>query len=338
LNGEKSTSTVQASGSRYIQDMDILTDLFRESGLRRRLLDLRELPAQRGLRFPCERSVGFHVVVSGTAYIHAPGESTPIELQAGDVAVMARGCEHVLTTGPRLKGLPVATIELDGPERATQSAETTLVSGAYQLWNTPVHPFFAQLPAWFVLRAERSSTLSPVALTVAMLADEARSDALGRDTVLHGLLDVLFTQLLRLIVEEQGDTGAGFGHAIRDPHIRQVVTLLHREYARDWTLDALARAVGLSRSVLAERFRVNMGDTPLAYLRTVRLQRAMRLLAEGAQTIEQVAVAVGYQDAFGFSKAFKKAVGESPGEFRKRNAAEEGLPWRLPASEAVGTG
>jgi AraC-like DNA-binding protein len=212
------------------------------------------------------------------------------------------------------------------------------VSGAYQLWNAPVHPFFNELPAWFTLRAERAPSLGPVPLTVAMLADEARRDGLGRETVMHGLLDVLFTQLLRVLVEQRGGEGCGWSQAVREPHVRQAVMLLHREFARDWTLDALARAVGLSRSVLAERFRDAMGDTPLAYLRTVRLQRAMRLLVDGAQTLEQVALEVGYHDAFGFSKAFKKAVGESPGEFRKRNIAERDIPWRLPASDAVGAG
>jgi AraC-like DNA-binding protein len=318
--------------------MDVLTDLFRESGLKRRLLDLHHLPAGRALRFPCERSVGFHVVLKGAVYVHAPGEASPIALAAGDIAIMARGCEHVLSVSPSLDRIPVDDLTLAPAWRASDEGETALVSGAYQLWNTPLHPFFSELPSWFVLRAERAPSLSPVALTVAMLAEEARRDALGRETVLHGLLDVLFTQLLRVIVEQRGAEASGWSHAVREPHIRQAVTLLHQEYAREWTLEELARAVGLSRSVLAERFRSLMGDTPLAYLRTIRLQRAMRLLADGTQTLEQVALAVGYQDAFGFSKAFKKAVGESPGEFRRRNVAEADIPWRLRAGDAVGAG
>lgn len=320
--------------------MDVLTDLFRESGLRRRLLDLHQLPVGRGLRFPCDRSVGFHVVVSGTLYIHAPGEPSPLELKAGDIAIMARGCVHTLSESPRITGLPIDDITLAPDWRAHggDTGNVSVVSGAYQLWNAPVHPFFSELPAWFVMRADRAPSLGPVQLTVAMLADEARRDGLGRETVMHGLLDVLFTQLLRVLVEQRGGEGCSWSQAIREPHVRQAVMLLHQEFARDWTLDALARAVGLSRSVLAERFRESMGDTPLAYLRTVRLQRAMRLLVDGSQTLEQVALEVGYHDAFGFSKAFKKAVGESPGEFRKRNIAERDIPWRLPASDAVGAG
>jgi AraC-like DNA-binding protein len=318
--------------------MDVLTDLFRESGLRRRLLDLHHVPTDRALRFPCDRSVGFHVVVAGTAYVHLPDDPAPIELGPGDIVFMARGAVHLLSTTAQLRGLPIEDITLARNWRGEGTGACSMVSGAYQLWNAPVHPFFSELPTSFVLRAERTPRLSAVGLTVAMLAEEAQHEALGRETVLHGLLDVLFTHLLRAIVEAQGAGAAGWSHAIREPHIRQAVTLLHEEYARDWTLETLARAVGLSRSVLAERFRTAMGDTPLAYLRTVRIQRAMRLLIDGGQTLEQVALAVGYHDAFGFSKAFKKSVGESPGEFRRRDAAERDIPWRLLDTDAVGAG
>ena len=53
--------------------MDILSDLLREAGLRRRLLDVHGVPDDRALRFPCDRSVGFHIVLEGTLYIHTRG-------------------------------------------------------------------------------------------------------------------------------------------------------------------------------------------------------------------------------------------------------------------------
>ena len=63
---------------------------------------------------------------------------------------------------------------------------------------------------------------------------------------------------------------------MRDPLVRRAVAALHEDCARAWTLEDLALHAGLSRTVLAERFRTAMDDTPLAYLRTVRMQRAMR--------------------------------------------------------------
>jgi transcriptional regulator GlxA family with amidase domain len=74
-----------------------------------------------------------------------------------------------------------------------------------------------------------------------------------------------------------------------------------------------------------------MGDTPMNYLRTVRMQSAQRLLSETALNLEQVATEVGYQDAFSFSKVFKRVTGESPRDFRRRNEEDNRSPWRFQA-------
>lgn len=119
---------------------------------------------------------------------------------------------------------------------------------------------------------------------------------------------------------------------MHDPQIRQALVLLHDDCARTWTLGALAQQCGLSRTGLAERFRKAMNDTPLNYLRTVRIQNAMRLLSETEQTLEQVAQAVGYQDAFSFSKAFKRTVGIAPRAFRSQDTQDQAQPWRFKAA------
>lgn len=333
--------------------VDLLSDLFQEAGLQRRLLDLSRLTPHRALRFPCERSIGLHVVTQGRAWVHAPSLEAPLALEAGDIAVMGRGCTHVLAASADLATTEVATIAPRGlatggnatatadaardaaPDTARGSAPdtapdgTTVISGAYQLWHTPVHPFFSDLPPWHVLRAGRLAQLGPLPLTLALLDEEVRRHDLGAQTVVHALLDVVFTFLLRALVEERGHAGAGWSQAVHDPQVRRAIAALHEDVARAWSLDDLARIAGLSRTGFAERFRSVMGDTPLAYLRDVRMQRAMRLLSETDDKLEAVAAAVGYQDAFGFSKVFKRIVGTTPKAFRLRDALEREMPWRL---------
>ena len=328
LNGHSFAFHVQSSGL-----MDLLTDLLHQTGLRRRLLDLRRLSAGSALRFPCERSIGLHVVTHGQAWVHADSLDDPLALQAGDIAVMARGCHHVLSMLPTLPAgdeLPSATVWTASPAGDDEAAAASaVISGAYQLWNTPLHPLFGEMPAWFVLRGDSLPRLGPLALTVALLDEEVNQRRLGADTIVHGLLDVIFTYVLREIVARQGGAQAGWSHAVADPPVRAVVALMHEDCAHPWTLEELAARAGLSRTVLAERFRTAMGETPLAYLRTVRMQKAMRILAGTTRTLEQVAQAVGYQDAFGFSKVFKRSVGLSPREFRLRDAQEQAMPWRF---------
>ncbi len=316
--------------------MDLLTDLLQQAGLRRRLLDSRRLDAGAALQFPCERSMGLHVVTQGQVWVHAPSLDEPLALAAGDIAVMARGCHHVLSTRPELhrrEAIPLASVwappDDDAPLPPADAGASQVISGAYQFWNEPLHPFFRELPAWFVLRGDSLPRLGPLALTVALLDEEAKQRRLGADTIVHGLLDVIFTYALREIVARNGTAAGGWSHAVADAAVRRAVATMHEDCAHPWTLEELAARAGLSRSVLAERFRSAMGDTPLAYLRTVRLQKAMRLLSETSHHLEQVAREVGYQDAFGFSKVFKRTLGLSPREFRQRDASEQAQPWRF---------
>ena len=90
-NGHSSTFHVQSSA------MDLLSDILQDAGLRRRVLGLRELPADVALRFPCDKSIGLHVVVQGPVHVHAPTLESPLALARGDIAVMARGCDHALS-------------------------------------------------------------------------------------------------------------------------------------------------------------------------------------------------------------------------------------------------
>ena len=307
--------------------MDLLSDILQDAGLRRRVLGLRAIPAELALRFPCEKSIGLHVVVQGPVHLHAPGLAEPLALATGDVAFMARGCEHLLSVGPSLAGLQVQTISHEfGPVQAQASV---VVGGAYQLWNTPLHPLFAELPPWTVLRADARPPLGPLALAAGLMAQEIRAAEPGTDSIVQGLLDVVFTYALREIAAERGQAGPGWSHAARDPQVRRALTLMHERSAHPWTLEELAQQAGLSRTALAERFRDAMGDTPLNHLRVLRMQRAMRLLAETDRKLEAVAAEVGYQDAFSFSKVFKRTVGVSPKAFRQRDAADKQLPWRL---------
>lgn len=314
--------------------MDLLADLFRDAGLRRRLLDVRPLGDGHPLRFPCDRSVGFHVVLDGTLYIHGPGLVAPLTLRAGDIAVMGRGTDHLLaTTAARPRGEPVLAAHWAGDPPSAVAAR--VVSGAYQLWHAPIHPLLTALPPWFVLEADRPSVQRPIGLLVSLLADEAASHAVGRDTVMHALLDALFAHLMReLLARGAAEVPRGTGWA-DEPTVRQALSLLHGDVARNWTLAELAREAGASRSALAERFHAAVGEPPLAYLRTVRVQRAMRRLIETSDGLEAVAHAVGYGDAFSFSKAFKRVVGMSPGEFRRQDLAEQQQPWRFGAESSV---
>ncbi len=316
--------------------MDLLTQVLHDAGLVRRLLDLRRLAETHALRFPCERSIGLHVVTQGQLWLHAPALPAPVALGTGDIAFMARGCTHVLSTDAVLRDRSIAEVTgvastIDARAIGDDDSRTGshVLSGAYQLWHTPLHPLLSQLPPWFILRAAEIPQLAPLALAVGLMRTELDAPELGSQSILHGLLDAVFAYVLREVLQRQASTA---GIVLRDASVQQAVALMHDDCAQPWTLEALAARVGLSRTGFAARFRDAVGDTPLQYLRTIRMQHAMRLLSETSHSLEQLALAVGYHDAFSFSKVFKRTVGVSPRDFRRRDAEERASPYRFAAS------
>jgi AraC-like DNA-binding protein len=311
--------------------MDLLTDLLRQAGLKRRLLDMREI-GRRAVRFPCDRSVGIHVVVRGAVYLHARELPSALHLTAGDIAIMARGCRHIVSPQPQPEshGEPLEAEAWQGGGTGDPPGPL-LISGAYEFWNAPIHPFFNQLPAWFVLRNDAFARFGPLAQTLSLLEDELQRERLGSETIIDGLFDVVVTYALREVVAQNYGDRPGWFMAVQDPQIRQAVQLMHQEAARDWSLEELAKRCGMSRTAFAARFRNTMGHPPLAYLRTLRMQMAIRLLSETSGTLEQVAGEVGYRDAFSFSKVFRRTVGVAPRDFRMAMARSKGRDADRPA-------
>jgi AraC-like DNA-binding protein len=101
------------------------------------------------------------------------------------------------------------------------------------------------------------------------------------------------------------------------------LNLLHGNPAADWTLDELAKLVGLSRSTLAQRFTHLIGQPPMQYLTRWRMQLAAGLLVSGREPISRIAEAVGYDSEAAFNRAFRRTVGPPPAAWRQAQIAPE---------------
>jgi AraC-like DNA-binding protein len=88
--------------------------------------------------------------------------------------------------------------------------------------------------------------------------------------------------------------------------------------ARDVALDDLAGLVGLNRYYFCHAFRCATGYTPHQWLTKLRMDLARQLLAEPPLRIIDVALAVGYQTPSAFAARFRKAIGVTPTEFRRK--------------------
>jgi transcriptional regulator GlxA family with amidase domain len=162
-----------------------------------------------------------------------------------------------------------------------------------------------------------------------MLSAEAESSAPGAEEVVTRLADAMLTQALRLALIDLHAEDQGRVRALGDPQIAEAVALIHNQPERAWAVGELAAEVALSRSEFAARFRELVGESPLRYLTRTRLAHAAALLRTTDAPLAQIAAQTGYATAFSFSKAFKRAFGLAPGEYRGQ--ANEG-----PKLEVVG--
>ena len=105
--------------------------------------------------------------------------------------------------------------------------------------------------------------------------------------------------------------------APRDTQVGRAIQLMQNELTKRWTVNELARRVGLSRAAFARRFVAETGDTPARFLARQRLMRARELLHESDAGLAQIAAQVGYDSEFAFNRAFKRLMHIAPGTFRK---------------------
>ena len=137
--------------------------------------------------------------------------------------------------------------------------------------------------------------------------------------MLARLSELTFVETVRRYIESLPAAETGWLAGLRDPVVGRALAALH-EGARDpWTVERLARVVGVSRSVLAERFAGMVGQPPMQYLALWRMQLASRLLLDGSH-VAAAADAVGYESEAAFSRAFKKMIGDPPALWRRKTA------------------
>jgi transcriptional regulator GlxA family with amidase domain len=137
----------------------------------------------------------------------------------------------------------------------------------------------------------------------------------------------MFVEIIRRHLEALPPGSIGWLAGLRDPQIGAALRLIHARPAEGWSLERLAREVGLSRSIFSDRFTHYVKISPMQYLAHWRLQLAGRLLEQSGVSIAQAGARVGYESEAAFNRAFKKFVGVPPGTWRKeRLTALEAKP------------
>jgi AraC-like DNA-binding protein len=271
-----------------------------------------------------DRVIEYHLIARGSCWGHLIGEE-PIRLGEGDLIVFPQGDPHVLSSTPGMRAAPDMAVFARGAAPLPLVYElggggpdhVRIVCCFMGFDERPFNPLLASLPRMIHVRAAEGTPASGWQTTLVNIAlSESRSGREGAENVLARLSELMFVEAIRHHLATLHPVEKGWLAGLRDPVVGQALAVLHGQASADWTVESLARTVGVSRSVLAERFTEMVGQPPMQYLALWRMQLASRQLIDGGQVAE-VANAVGYESEAAFSRAFKKAVGQSPVTWRR---------------------
>ena len=315
--------------------MDVLSDALRVIRLKGALFLHAEfgepwcVAAPRGAElgrgvWPARQQVAIcHLVVEGRCWVALDGREA-LALEAGDAVVLPQGHAHLLGSG--LRHAPPSAgdavhLELPSLARARyggRGAGTVVVCGWFAYERNVASPIMAALPPVFRSRLRGRSSAAWLEPSIRYAVEEASSARPGAGVVADKLAEVLFVEALRGYVEGLPERQTGWLAALRDAVVARGIGLLHERPAEAWTVASLARAVNVSRTVLAERFAALIGVPPMQYLTQWRVSLAARLLRDSTLTLSRIAQQVGYESEAAFSRAFKREYGLPPGAWRRR--------------------
>lgn len=103
-----------------------------------------------------------------------------------------------------------------------------------------------------------------------------------------------------------------------DKRVLSAVNYVEQHYTEDFDVSLLAELCFISQAQLFRLFKKEVGETPIEYRTTLRIQRAKDLLGDEECRIGDVADILGFESIYYFSRAFKKRVGVSPSEYRRK--------------------
>ena len=282
----------------------------------------------------------FHLLTDGRGYVHVEEDDRPIPLTAGDVVVFPHDNPHIMRNGPVVKPVndgkgidegirQVLSLGLKVLRMGGGGAITKFICGYMTCEPHLCQVVLGGLPPILKVNIRDDASGQWLENSIRYSVDHADASGPGGEAVLAKLSEVLFVETLRRYIAQLPEEQTGWLAGVRDPEVGKALALLHRKPAHPWTIASLASEVGISRSVLAERFRQYLSETPIAYLTRWRLQIGAQLLTSTSNGVMQIAGEVGYESEASFNRAFKREFGLPPARFRSQwKSARDKSPGR----------
>ncbi|EJM22924.1 transcriptional regulator containing an amidase domain and an AraC-type DNA-binding HTH domain [Pseudomonas sp. GM21] len=274
-------------------------------------------------------------LIEGYCWFYAPGHP-PQKLSRGDTLLAPRGGVCALASAPdsalaslsevwqqpTFEGLdtehrPSAPVRV---EWGAGGEETQLLGLAFTFQGRGRNLLLDVLPEFIVLRSVDNGVFPGVESAVALLQAEREETKPGYFAVAKLLAEMTFVSLLRAFIQSEPHHPIGWLRGLGDEKVAKALEAMHAKPASPWTVPVLASTAGMSRSAFAARFTHLVGQPPIEYLISWRVQLASELLSATRHPIPVIAQMLGFQSDRVFRQAFKQRAGVSPLNHRKHGA------------------
>jgi AraC-like DNA-binding protein len=266
----------------------------------------------------------YHLVTEGRASARLL-DGPRVTLEAGDIVIFPHGDAHIVENGSAAKVLDMeqelSRIFSQGLKRFRLGGGgevTKFVCGFMACEPRLSQVFLSGLPPVFKVGIRNDASGRWLENSIRFSVNEADASRAGGEAMLARLSEVLFVETLRTYIGSLPEGQTGWLAGARDAEVGKTLALMHRNPAQPWTIASLARQAGLSRSVLAERFRHYLNEPPMAYLTRWRLRLGAEMLVSTSYSVAQIAAEVGYESEAAFNRAFKREFKFPPARFRSQ--------------------
>lgn len=268
--------------------------------------------------------LNFLVVTSGRCWLVLEGHE-PLQLEQGSLALIPHATAHRICSDPDLPAVPFFDIPVDKVSERLEVMHyggdgelTRTMYGCVRFDHIAAHHLISHLPEVIRISTWDDDTGDWLQSTLRFVAREAAQLRPGGETVITRLADVVVIQALRSWLDTAPEAHRGWLAALRDPQIGRALAMIHALPGADWSVDRLARAVGMSRSAFAARFSATVGSAPMTYVTHWRFSIARNRIVETNDALALIAQDLNYQSEAAFCRAFKRHFAISPGSLRRK--------------------
>jgi len=245
--------------------------------------------------------VPFHIVLTGACVFELPQAKLRQHMAQGDIVVLPHGAHHRL--------LPVAPSE--------RVANPRILCGTFTIAAVRESALLGNLPEHLIVQTAGRDDFTWLPAMLDMMEAETRVERPGTQGVVSDLSSAVFTLVLRAWLES-GQMLPGALAMMRHPILQKVALLILERPEHNWTVEALAGQVHMSRATLLRLVAKYDAPTPQQLQTELRMHRAAQHLARGNVSAGRVAEMVGYESEAAFNRAFKRAFDITPGRYAQR--------------------